>query len=425
MELDLDNLIERVQSTHAKYLDEKARFKEELKSIQDEADTKIAQLTTELNVANETITEQEAKISKMASKEEVDQILNNDSAVYKELSNKYEALKEKYQKETAELTSTIESLNKNAENFDIYSQSLKDEIKESSTALANLQNSYNELELLKKESDNSLLELKTKLENIEKNNFSNNSIIADLKNEIQTDNEKISELNNNYNDLKQKTYGTIKYLVENVIEIKEQKIEELQRLLNDKSNTIDITTYQEATNQVNSLTSKVEQLTKDNATKDARIVELTQQISGLTEQLKELTPVQKTHSHLQDYIDSTIPIPEGTAAASANRPIRTTKSLEETVITPFGRVSQEVITNATRMIDKLYEDKIKNADGYYPLNNALQAAEDVGLSITTGNTIMDRLCAMSKDGKPIVFFNGNIYYATIDKEDLKNYILRG
>ena len=77
------------------------------------------------------------------------------------------------------------------------------------------------------------------------------------------------------------------------------------------------------------------------------------------------------------------------------------------------------------MLDGLYEGAILNNQGYYPLNNALQVAENKGLSISTGNTIMDRLCAMSKNGKPLVFYSGNLYYATIDKEALKDYILRG
>ena len=222
-------------------------------------------------------------------------------------------------------------------------------------------------------------------------------------------------------NLKEKTYKTIKHLVEDVIERQEGEIASLKETL---ANTVSKESLQEAQNNIATLNNKVNTLTQDNITKDNRIVDLTQQISQLTEEIKNLTPVRKTHSHLQDYIDSTIPVPEGTAAAEvmATRP---TKVKEENLrITPLGKVSEDVINNTIRMLDGLYEGKYVNTDGNYPLNNALQVAENIGLPISTGNIIMERLCSMIKNGKPVMFYEGNIYYATIDKEDLKNYILR-
>lgn len=434
MEFDLDSLINRVQSTHDQYLKEKERFVTELALSQEKTDnavselnnanTKISQITEELSVIKQELQEKSAELEKATSKKEVDQILNNDAAVYKELHNKYEALKEKYDTETSSLNKTIGELTKNAENFETYSNSLKAEIQENTTAFANLQNKYVDLENQKKDLQTAFAELK------EKHNKSIEAAagfdvkIGDLEKQLQDEVSQISDEKAKYNDLKAKTLGSIKHLVEDVIEPNEAKIKSLQDELSLVTTKVDSKVYQEVIDKNNKLSIRIEELTKDISDKDSRIVDLTQKISELTEQIRELTPVKKAHSSLQDYIDSTIPVPEGTAASEIEKPIRATKS-STTINTPFGIVTSDIINKASQMIDRLYNDTHVKANGEYVLSNALQAAEDVGLSVSTGNTIMERLCAMTKNGKPLVYFNGNIYYATINKEELKSYILKG
>lgn len=438
MELDLDTLIERVQSTHSKYLEEREKFKSELDAVNLDkekisnelinANTEIESLTKELKVVQEDLESTKQELSEktslmetMTSKEEVDKILVNDANIYKELQNKYETAKEKHTTEVEQLNKTIEELTKNADNFEIYSKSLKDEIQEKTTALANLENKFNDLETQKNDLNTAFLELKEKHNKTVENDANTDVKVTELNTTLENKSKEAEENLQKYLDLKEKTYKTIKHLVEDVIEHQEDEIASLKETL---ANTVSKESLQEAQNNIATLNDKVNTLTQDNITKDNRIVDLTQQISQLTEEIKNLTPVRKTHSHLQDYIDSTIPVPEGTAAAEvmATRP---TKVKEENLrITPLGKVSEDVINNTIRMLDGLYEGKYVNTDGNYPLNNALQVAENIGLPISTGNIIMERLCSMIKNGKPVMFYEGNIYYATIDKEDLKNYILR-
>ena len=438
MELDLDTLIERVQSTHSKYLEEREKFKSELDAVNLDkekisnelinANTEIESLAKELKVVQEDLESTKQELSEktslmetMTSKEEVDKILVNDANIYKELQNKYETAKEKHTTEVEQLNKTIEELTKNADNFEIYSKSLKDEIQEKTTALANLENKFNDLETQKNDLNTAFLELKEKHNKTVENDANTDVKVTELNTTLENKSKEAEENLQKYLDLKEKTYKTIKHLVEDVIERQEGEIASLKETL---ANTVSKESLQEAQNNIATLNSKVNTLTQDNITKDNRIVDLTQQISQLTEEIKNLTPVRKTHSHLQDYIDSTIPVPEGTAAAEvmATRP---TKVKEENLrITPLGKVSEDVINNTIRMLDGLYEGKYVNTDGNYPLNNALQVAENIGLPISTGNIIMERLCSMIKNGKPVMFYEGNIYYATIDKEDLKNYILR-
>jgi chromosome segregation ATPase len=438
MELDLDTLIERVQSTHSKYLEEREKFKSELNAVNLDkekisnelinANTEIESLAKELKVVQEDLESTKQELSEktslmetMTSKEEVDKILVNDANIYKELQNKYETAKEKHTTEVEQLNKTIEELTKNADNFEIYSKSLKDEIQEKTTALANLENKFNDLETQKNDLNTAFLELKEKHNKTVENDANTDVKVTELNTTLENKSKEAEENLQKYLDLKEKTYKTIKHLVEDVIERQEGEIASLKETL---ANTVSKESLQEAQNNIATLNNKVNTLTQDNITKDNRIVDLTQQISQLTEEIKNLTPVRKTHSHLQDYIDSTIPVPEGTAAAEvmATRP---TKVKEENLrITPLGKVSEDVINNTIRMLDGLYEGKYVNTDGNYPLNNALQVAENIGLPISTGNIIMERLCSMIKNGKPVMFYEGNIYYATIDKEDLKNYILR-
>lgn len=438
MELDLDTLIERVQSTHSKYLEEREKFKSELDAVNLDkekiskelinANTEVESLVKELKVVQEDLESTKQELSEktslmetMTSKEEVDKILVNDANIYKELQNKYETAKEKHATEVEQLNKTIEELTKNADNFEIYSKSLKDEIQEKTTALANLENKFNDLETQKNDLNTAFLELKEKHNKTVENDANTDVKVTELNTTLENKSKEAEENLQKYLDLKEKTYKTIKHLVEDVIERQEGEIASLKETL---ANTVSKESLQEAQNNIATLNNKVNTLTQDNITKDNRIVDLTQQISQLTEEIKNLTPVRKTHSHLQDYIDSTIPVPEGTAAAEvmATRP---TKVKEENLrITPLGKVSEDVINNTIRMLDGLYEGKYVNTDGNYPLNNALQVAENIGLPISTGNIIMERLCSMIKNGKPVMFYEGNIYYATIDKEDLKNYILR-
>lgn len=438
MELDLDTLIERVQSTHSKYLEEREKFKSELNAVNLDkekiskelinANTEVESLVKELKVVQEDLESTKQELSEktslmetMTSKEEVDKILVNDANIYKELQNKYETAKEKHATEIEQLNKTIEELTKNADNFEIYSKSLKDEIQEKTTALANLENKFNDLETQKNDLNTAFLELKEKHNKTVENDANTDVKVTELNTTLENKSKEAEENLQKYLDLKEKTYKTIKHLVEDVIERQEGEIASLKETL---ANTVSKESLQEAQNNIATLNNKVNTLTQDNITKDNRIVDLTQQISQLTEEIKNLTPVRKTHSHLQDYIDSTIPVPEGTAAAEvmATRP---TKVKEENLrITPLGKVSEDVINNTIRMLDGLYEGKYVNTDGNYPLNNALQVAENIGLPISTGNIIMERLCSMIKNGKPVMFYEGNIYYATIDKEDLKNYILR-
>jgi chromosome segregation ATPase len=464
MELNIDALIERVQSTHAKYLEEKERFKTELNAANtdkenisrelEEANTKIqaldiaiannqseleaakAEVTSanteiesltvdlqtardELEAAKKEVSEKASLLETMTSKEEVDKILVNDANVYKELQNKYDTLKAKHASEVDELNKKVEELTKNAENFEIYSNSLKDEVKESSTALASLQNKYTDLENQKKDLDTAFAELKAKhntaIETDAEKSAETDSKIAKLTEEINKKTTEASENLTKYNSLKDQTLLTIRHLVEEVIEPMEAELNKAK------------SENQELITKVNALTAKVDSLTKDNTTKDSRIVDLTQQISKLNASLKEdEIPVRKTNAHLQNYIDSMIPVPEGTAAAQVDdKPIRNTIKSEDTMVTPLGKVSKEIISSAFKLIDSLFKDVSPNNAGQYPLNHALNAAEALGINVTACNTIMDRLCAMSKDGKPVVYFNGATYLATMDAASLKDYIMRG
>lgn len=443
-ELNLDSLIERVQKTHSKYIEEKERFAADIKAANEEkqtlsteletANTKINELSASLEDANKNLEATKAELAEMTSKDEVNQILSNDAAVYKELQNKYASLENKSQNEITQLTdkiteleSTIASLNKNSENYNIYAEDLKNEIQEKTTALASLNNKYADLENAKKDVDTAFLELKEKHNKSIEDHAETENKIAELESQLESLRGSNNDSNVTLAEFKGKTLGSIKHLVEDVIEPQEAKIEALTKeveLANSAKAAAD-TKVAELNNIISNFNEKINSLTRDISIKDTRIVDLTQQISELSEKIKELTPVRQTHTHLQDYIDSTIPIPENTAAAASTRQVKNAEDLSNAVVTPFGKVSPNLLSSVTKMIDELFRDKAPNQFGEYSLNNALQSAENVGLSVSTGNLIMDRLQAMNFNGKPIVIFRGNVYYATIDKETLKNYVLKG
>lgn len=370
--MDIDGLIERVQSTHAKYLQEKERFKKGIEDAQDKvvAAQKLSEDTAaeldavkqQLKSAQDEIEIKSAEIDKMTSKEKVDEIMSNDAALYRELKNKYEDLKEScdvLKDEKDSLEKTIESLNKNAENFNKYTEGLKGELKDANTANAGLQNKIDAIEEQKadlevafaelKEKHNKCVETEAGLNNISKENDS-------LKKAILDKDSLISILQNKNEELK-------------------QQIEKLSR---DLSNL------------------HTESLEKSN----------------------------KTTSSLQSFIDSTLPVPQESAAATLNvRPVKKSSEISEgTVPYKFGRTSPAIMDKVVQLVLGLFKDSVKNNLDQYPLQDPMSVAVTVGMDENTCDVTIKRLQAMTFIDRPLIVYKENKYFANIDSETLINYI---
>ena len=397
MALNIDNLIERVELTHKKYLEEKTRFKTETELVnkeRDELKKSLEELQSSYNDAN--------------SKNEA---LNDD---FNKLKDEYDSLKEVL----SDKENIISDLNSSAQKYETDITSLKNEIIELKDSLK-----AKEEELTNTPSKDSIKEIlnndsavyKELLNKYEDLQVTSENNIASLKDDLLSKSEEYDELLNSvsaekekYLSLKEKTYKTIKHLVEDVIEKQEIALAKLEAEKLELNNKIKL--------QEVSITG----LTKDN-------VELKRELDILKEKLdatkkEEVAVKEVKRTSLDDFIDSTIPVPKDTAAANL-RPIkRVSEITENTIPYNFGRTSKEIMDKVLLLIDELFNNVTLNNNNEYPLNNPLLSADRIDMDRVTLNTVMSRLTAMTYNNVPLLVYKGNMYYATIDKDIIKNYI---
>lgn len=386
MELNLDELIDRVESTHKRYLEEKSKFsseKENLLSQNEKLNNDISNLNNKINsLSNDNLSlsnekndliknidnlklEIENKNTNLKSLE-----LDKENSINKinELSNKVNSLTEELSKKTSENLVNKKDVTKILDN--------------DSSVYKELQNKYNDLQ----------------------NNYE--SIIADLKDDLQNKVFKINVLNddllnekNNYKDLINKTYNTIKHLVEDVIEPHELKIKNYESSLKELNLKLD-----NSNNEILSLKSQITKYNKEETTKNSE--------------------VEIRNTNLENFIESTIPVPKNTAAANIRQVKRNISDISEgTIPYKFGRTSKQVMDKVLSFIDGLFENVVKNTEDEYPLNNPLQVAENVKMDRNMLRITLERLTSMNyRNGKPLLIYKGNLYYALFDKDDIKNYI---
>ena len=397
MALNIDNLIERVELTHKKYLEEKTRFKTETELVnkeRDELKKSFEELQSSYNDAN--------------SKNEA---LNDD---LNKLKDEYDSLKEVL----SDKENIISDLNSSVQKYETDITSLKNEIIELKDSLK-----AKEEELTNTPSKDSIKEIlnndsavyKELLNKYEDLQVTSENNIASLKDDLLSKSEEYDELLNSVNaekekylSLKEKTYKTIKHLVEDVIEKQEIALAKLEAEKLELNNKIKL--------QEVSITG----LTKDN-------VELKRELDILKEKLdatkkEEVAVKEVKRTSLDDFIDSTIPVPKDTAAANL-RPIkRVSEITENTIPYNFGRTSKEIMDKVLLLIDELFNNVTLNNNNEYPLNNPLLSADRINMDRVTLNTVMSRLTAMTYNNVPLLVYKGNMYYATIDKDIIKNYI---
>lgn len=397
MALNIDNLIERVELTHKKYLEEKTRFKTETELVnkeRDELKKSFEELQSSYNDAN--------------SKNEV---LNDD---LNKLKDEYDSLKEVL----SDKENIISDLNSSVQKYETDITSLKNEIIELKDSLK-----AKEEELTNTPSKDSIKEIlnndsavyKELLNKYEDLQVTSENNIASLKDDLLSKSEEYDELLNSVNaekekylSLKEKTYKTIKHLVEDVIEKQEIALAKLE------------TEKLELNNKIKLQEVSITGLTKDN-------VELKRELDILKEKLdatkkEEVAVKEVKRTSLDDFIDSTIPVPKDTAAANL-RPIkRVSEITENTIPYNFGRTSKEIMDKVLLLIDELFNNVTLNNNNEYPLNNPLLSADRINMDRVTLNTVMSRLTAMTYNNVPLLVYKGNMYYATIDKDIIKNYI---
>ena len=197
-------------------------------------------------------------------------------------------------------------------------------------------------------------------------------------------------------------------MVEDVIEKHEAEI--------DKLNTNRDELLKKITLQDNSIAK----LTTENADLTREIVTLKAQIKKLQEDRAVTKEVKRTS--LEDFIDSTIPVPEDSAAANLRQVKRVSEITENTIPYNFGRTSKEIMNKVLLLIDELFEGVSLNNNNEYPLNNPQIVCEKVDMDKVTLSTVLNRLTSMTYNNKPLLVYKGNLYYATIDKDTIKNYI---
>jgi chromosome segregation ATPase len=397
MALDIDSLIERVESTHKKYIEEKTRFKNETESLTND---------------------------KKSLKESLDNLqnsFNNLSNANEDLNKKYNDLELSY-KSIEETLSQKETLildfNKKSQeqedvilNLNETISKLKENLESKEKELANTSSKDSVKEILNNDSA-VYKELLNKYEDLQKNT---DDIIASLKDDLFNKSEELSEINNKlsaeknkYLDLKEKTYHTIKHLVEDVIEKHEAEINKLN------------TDKDELLKKIASQDSSIAKLNAENADLTREIVTLKAQIKKLHEDRAATKEVKRTS--LEDFIDSTIPVPEDSAAANL-RPVKKVSEItENTIPYNFGRTSKEIMNKVLLLIDKLFEGVNLNNNNEYPLNNPQIVCDEVNMDKVTLSTVLNRLTSMAYNNRPLLVYKGNLYYATIDKDTIKNYI---
>lgn len=397
MALDIDSLITRVESNHKKYIEEKERFKNETESLSNDKKTL------------------EESLSKVRDD------FNNLSISNEDLNKKYNELESKYKT----IEDTLAQKESIISDFDKKSKEQENIILELNDSISNLKADLEskEKELAKASSKDSIKEilnndsavykeLLNKYEDLQKNT---DDIIASLKDELLGKSEELTEINskldtekNKYLDLKEKTYHTIKHPVEDVIEKQESEIKSLN------------TDKEELLKKVASQDGSLAKLNTENANLTREIVALKAQIKKLQEE-KAITKEAKRTS-LEDFIDSTIPVPEDSAAANLRPVKRVSEITENTIPYNFGRTSKEIMNKVLLLVDELFNGVNLNNNNEYPLNNPQISCEKIGMDKVTLSTVLNRLTSMTYNNTPLLVYKSNLYYATIDKETIKNYI---
>ena len=371
---NIDELIERVQSTHQRYLEEKEKFAEGIKKSEEQ----VASLTAELESTRKDLISTKGNLARVqdesdnyksnigARDEEVNSLRKDITVVTSLLDEE----KEKYNTAITELASLKDSIaeaDSNYQRLSDFTESLKGQLHDSETATAGMENKYvdaiNQYKKLEEELASIKSECDKSKESLELSN-SNYKLLEDRYNAQQEEVEHISEL--------KETLAS----KDDIIKQLNKQVEELQHM---------VSSYEDAKNKGHSLEVRAPKTTA-----------------------------------LQDFIESTIPIPKDSAAAEVSV---ATEISKDTLPYRFGRTSSYVMSNVKRLVEALFDDVVVNNRGEYPLNNPLKVIERIGMDTNTYEVTMKRLQAMTYDRKPLVIYKENMYYATIDSKTMLDYIM--
>lgn len=193
-------------------------------------------------------------------------------------------------------------------------------------------------------------------------------------------NEMFGELANEYSSFREKTLGTIKHLVENVIEKQESTIESLTKVTHKEL---------EYTDEISMLESQIQTL------KDA-IVE------------KDKIIKQKE-----------IEIDRLNATTEVDIP---TDEREEYFRYKFGRTTKTVMGKLLQFIDALYDGITNQEVEKIQLNDPLECKERLGLTQKEFDIFLNRLMGIKVNGKSLIEVLNNIYVANFKDDWIKQYV---
>lgn len=218
----------------------------------------------------------------------------------------------------------------------------------------------------------------------ERNDFEHK--ICKLNERIENDtnvmlehNKMFSELASEYNLFREKTKGTLKHLVEDVIEKQEETIESLKKV-----------------------TSKELEYTDE-------ISVLEQQIENLKNVIVEKDKIIKSKDLEIDKLNSTqeVEIPN--------------EKQEEYFRYKFGRTTKTVMGKLLQFIDLLFENIVDQESIIY-LNDPLECKEKLGLTKKEYEIFLSRLIGIKVNGKSLIEILDNKYIANFKDDWIKQYV---
>lgn len=282
------------------------------------------------------------------------------------------------------------------ERFKNETESLSNDKKTLEESLSKVRDDFNNLSISNEDLNRKYNVLESKYKTIEDTLAQKESIISDFDRKSKEQENIILGLNDSISSLK--------------VDI-ESKDSEIKNLNLDK---------EELLKKAASQDSSIAKLNTENANLTREIVALKAQIKKLQEEKAITKDVKRTS--LEDFIDSTIPVPEDSAAANLRPVKRVSEITENTIPYNFGRTSKEIMNKVLLLIDELFEGISLNNNNEYPLNNPQIVCDKVDMDKVTLSTVLNRLTSMTYNNKPLLVYKGNLYYATIDKDTIKNYI---
>lgn len=270
---------------------------------------------------------------------------------------------------------------------------------------------------------------------------------------------KLSDSEKNYNDLKEKTYKTIKHLVEDVIEARDAQIEDIEKdldaataVIKEKKELIDTLTEEnknlkednenmalvlEKTNsKVNTLNDEKKKIAEEYAEEKGAV---TKEREKWSKKLTELSKVNEDNAKVIAQLEADLAAKDqelqAVKAASAEikqkkeelvkkvNQLQQENSGEHFTTYPYrlGRTSEKVKNRFVEFVTKMYEDALPDSEtGTYPLKDMTKVAKEMGLNEADEKTITSVLLNITyKDGEKLLDADHN---SKLSKEEFINWI---